>query len=120
PFPTDDFEVGAVADPEDPAPYRNPVSLEKEFEQFEQIKLEDVMRIVRDPRWSDDRSGYGHVAQLRDDLADPSLATLWVAPTSAATAPYTPIAIGTQELPVEFTQHRYLTAGSSGDYLSPE
>jgi dipeptidase len=120
PFPTADFAVGQDADPEDPAPYRNPVSLEEEFAQLAPVKLEDVMRIVRDPRWSDDRAGYGQVAQLRDDLADPSLATLWVAPTAAATAPYTPIAIGTQDLPVEYTQHRYLTAEASSTYLAPE
>ncbi|MGO1592682.1 MAG: C69 family dipeptidase [Ancrocorticia sp.] len=120
PFPTDEFEVGTVASPDDTAPYRNPVSLEEEFEQLDDIKLEDVMRIVRDPRWSDDRSGYGHVAQLKDDLADNSLATLWVAPTAAVTAPYTPIAIGTQDLPEEFSQHRYLTAGASENYIDPE
>nr|WP_211239590.1 C69 family dipeptidase [Jiangella gansuensis] len=120
PFPTAEFAVGQDADPEDPAPYRNPVSLEEEFAKLAPVKLEDVMRIVRDPRWSDDRSGYGHVAELRSDLADPSLATLWVAPTAAATAPYTPIAIGTEDLPVEYTQHRYLTAEASSTYLSPE
>lgn len=120
PFPTDEFAVGQDADPDDPAPYRNPVSLEAEFAELAPVRLEDVQRIVRDPRWSDDRSGYGHVAQLRDDLADPSLATLWVAPTAAATAPYTPIAIGTEELPVEYSQHRYLTAESSSTYLSPQ
>ncbi|MFC7403596.1 C69 family dipeptidase [Georgenia alba] len=120
PFPTEEFDVGQVADPEDPAPYRNPISLEREFAGLgDQIRLEDVMRIVRDPRWSDDRSGYGHVAQLPADV-DPALRTLWVAPTAAATAPYIPIAIGTEELPVEYTQHRYLTAEASSTYLSPE
>lgn len=78
------------------------------------------MRLVRDPRWSDDRSGYGHVAELRDDLAHPHLATLWLAPTASATAPYIPVAIGTQDLPVEYTQHRYLTADAAGTFLSPE
>lgn len=120
PFPTDEFEIGEVMDPENPAPYRNPISLENEFYELEDITLEDVMRIVRDPRWSDDRAGYGHVAQLKDDLADPALATLWVAPTAAATAPYIPIAIGTEDLPIEYTQHRYLTAGASEGYIDAE
>ncbi|MHA3725018.1 C69 family dipeptidase [Leucobacter sp. HY1910] len=119
PFPTEAFDIGDVADAQDPAPYRHPVSLEAEFAQLAPAKLEDVMRIVRDPRWSDDRSGYGHVAQLRDDLPDPSLTTLWVAPTAAATAPYIPISIGTTELPIELSQHRYLTAGASATYLDP-
>lgn len=120
PFPTDEFDSGQDAHPDDPAPYRNPVSLENEFAELDDVTLEDMMRIVRDPRWSDDRAGYGHVAELRDDLTDPSLATLWVAPTAAATSPYIPIAIGTEDLPVEFTQHRYLTAAASEDYLEPE
>ncbi|OUZ11715.1 peptidase U34 [Aeromicrobium sp. PE09-221] len=119
PFPTDPFEVGEVADPEDPAPYRNPISLEAELQELAPVSLQDMMRLVRDPRWSDDRSGYGQVAELRSDLADPRLATLWLAPTSAVTAPYTPIAIGTESLPEELTQHRYLTAEASGTYLDP-
>lgn len=119
-FPTADFDVNAVADPEDPAPYRNPVSLEKEFEELDDVLLEDVMRIVRDPRWSDDRAGYGHVAQIDGEIEDPNLHTLWLAPTAAVTAPYIPIAIGMEDLPVEYSQHRYLTEGSSADYMDPE
>src|SRR5699024_2112161 len=121
PFPADSFEPNETADAEDEAPYRNPMSLEEEISMLgDSITLEDMMRLVRDPRWSDDRSGYGHVAQLRDDLPDPRLATLWLAPTASATAPYIPISIGTQELPVEYSQHRYLTAEASSTYLHPE
>lgn len=121
PFPTGEFAPHETADAEDEAPYRNPLSLEDEIAELgDSVRLEDLMRLVRDPRWSDDRSGYGHVAELRDDLPDSRLATLWVAPTAAATAPYIPIAIGTDELPVEYSQHRYLTADSSAEYLAPE
>lgn len=120
PFPTKSFPVGKKADPKDPAPYRNPVSLEAEFRELGKVRLEDMMRIVRDPRWSDDRSGYGQVAEIDPDLKDPRLATLWMAPTAAVTAPYIPVAIGSGKLPVEYTQHRYLTARASADYLDPE
>lgn len=120
PFPTKSFPVGKNADPEDPSPYRNPVSLEKEFAELGKVRLEDMMRMVRDPRWSDDRSGYGHVAELDPDPSDPRLTTLWMAPTAAVTAPYIPVAIGTGKLPVEYTQHRYLTADASAEYLDPE
>src|SRR5699024_2697407 len=120
-FPTDDFEPNEVADADDEAPYRNPISLANEIATLgDSITLEDMMRLVRDPRWSDDRSGYGQVAQLRDDLPDPRLATLWLAPTASATAPYIPISIGTEELPVEYAQHRYLTADAASTYLAPE
>lgn len=120
PFPTDEFEPNEQADAEDEAPYRHPISLENEIATMGDVSLEDMLRLVRDPRWSDDRGGYGHVAELRDDLADPSLATLWLAPTAAATAPYIPIAVGSDQLPIEFSQHRYLTADSAAEYLDPE
>lgn len=121
PFPTDEFEPNETADPQGEAPYRNPISLEEEIATLgDSIALEDMMRLVRDPRWSDDRSGYGQVAELRDDLPDPRLATLWLAPTAAATAPYIPISIGTENLPAEYSQHRYLTAEASSAYLDPE
>lgn len=121
PFPAEEFDPNEPADPEDPAPYRNPISLEEEIEAHgEDITFEDMLRLTRDPRWSDDRAGYGQVAELRDDLADPSLGTLWLAPTAAATAPYIPIAIGAEELPAEYTQHRYLTSESPSTYLDPE
>lgn len=121
PFPTGEFAPNETADPEDEAPYRNPVSLEEEIGELgEDVRLEDMLRLVRDPRWSDDRSGYGQVAELRDDLPDNQLATLWLAPTAAATAPYIPLAIGSDELPEEYSQHRYLTADSASTYLAPE
>lgn len=119
PFPAEEFDVGQVVDPDDPAPYRHPLSLEAELAELAPVTLQDMMRLVRDPRWSDDRSGYGQVAQLRSDLTDPRLQTLWLAPTAAVTAPYIPIAIGTESLPEELTQHRYLTAGSSATFLDP-
>lgn len=119
PFPADAFDVGEVVDAQDPAPYRHPLSLEEELQELAPVTLQDMMRLVRDPRWSDDRAGYGHVAQLRTDLADPRLNTLWLAPTAAITAPYIPIAIGTEALPEELSQHRYLTAEASGSYLDP-
>ncbi|MGG7463898.1 C69 family dipeptidase [Plantibacter sp. YIM 135347] len=120
PFPTEPFDVGQDADPSDTAPYRNPVSLEAELQSMDELTLQDAMRYVRDPRWSDDRSGYGQVAELRDDLPDPGLQTLWVAATAAVTAPYIPVMIGTEDVPVQYAQHRYLTAGASASYLSPE
>lgn len=120
PFPGAPVPVGGVADPADPSPYRHPPSLEAEFRRLAPVTLQDVQRIVRDPRWSDDRSGYGHVAELADDLPDPGLRTLWVAVTAAATAPYVPFHIGTTEVPVEYRQHRYLTHDSASEYLDPQ
>lgn len=120
PFPTDEFAVGTVASADDTAPYRNPLSLEEELRSMDALTLEDAMRFVRDPRWSDDRAGYGQVAEIRSDVEDAGLHTLWLAPTAAVTAPYVPIMIGSQEVPVEYSQHRYLTSGAASTYLEPE
>ncbi|TCP54324.1 peptidase C69-like protein [Tamaricihabitans halophyticus] len=120
PFPGESFELGEVADEQDESPYRHPPSLEAEFRELGDVRLEDMMRIVRDPRWSDDRAGYGQVAELDDSLADPYLNKLWVAVTSAVTTPYVPFYIGSRSVPVEFRQHRYLTHNSASEYLDPE
>ncbi|MCP3803638.1 C69 family dipeptidase [Allokutzneria sp. A3M-2-11 16] len=120
PFPGAPFAVGAKISPDDEGPYRHPPSLEAEFRRLAPVTLQDVMRIVRDPRWADDRAGYGHVAELDASVRDPELATLWVAVTSAVTAPYLPVHIGTRSVPPEYRQHRYLTHNSARTYLDPE
>ncbi|WP_433869319.1 C69 family dipeptidase [Saccharopolyspora sp. CA-218241] len=106
--------------PDDEAPWRHPPTLEQELRALGEVTLTDMQRMVRDPRWSDDRAGYGHVAELRDDLPHPDLATLWVANTAAITAPYIPFHIGAATVPPEYSQHRYLTSGAAADYLDPE
>lgn len=106
--------------PTDPAPWRHPPTLEDELRRMNRVSLVDMQRMVRDPRWSDDRSGYGQVAELSSDLAHPELATLWVANTAAVTAPYIPYHIGASSVPPEYRQHRYLTSDSASDYLDPE
>lgn len=105
---------------DDEAPFRYPPRLEEELQEMAPMSLQDMQRMVRDPRWSDDRSGYGQVAHLQEDLADPDLATLWVAPTAAVTAPYIPWHIGAEEIPPEYSQHRYLTSGAAAGYVDPE
>ncbi|WP_249124773.1 C69 family dipeptidase [Saccharopolyspora erythraea] len=106
--------------PTDEAPWRHPPTLEDELRQLGRVSLVDMQRMVRDPRWSDDRSGYGQVAELRPDLPHPDLATLWVANTAAVTAPYIPFHIGAATVPPEYSQHRYLTSGAAAEYLNPE
>lgn len=113
PFP------GQPGDDED-APYRYPPDREKELKELAPVSLDDMKRLVRDPRWSDDRSGYGQAAALNKDVAHPDLNTLWVAPTASVTAPYIPFHIGTDEIPPEYSQHRYLTSGAADSYLDPE
>lgn len=83
-----------------------------------------MMKLVRDPRVSTERSGYGEVAQLRDTTHS-GLNLLWVAPTGSVTAPFVSYHIGINKVIPEYGIHRYLfrDAGSTfpnAEYQSQE
>ena len=80
----------------------------------------DLMERVRDPRVVDDDSGYGQVVSLRGDHPDPDLIRMWVAPTGSVTAPFNVWWLGTQDIPMEYAQHRYLTKDSASTFLNPD
>lgn len=96
--------------------FRYPPTLEAEIEALGSIGLPDMMALVRDPRWSNDGSGYGQVAQLRSGVR-PELATLWMSITGAVASPFVPVPLGAEDVPPEYKQHRYLTADSDTDFL---
>ncbi|MFZ4451443.1 S-layer homology domain-containing protein [Salibacterium aidingense] len=98
---------------------RDPHAREEELHDMTDLSLEDMMAYVRDPRWSNDFSGYGQVAHIRPDV-DSELQTLWLATTGAVTTPYVPIPIATEEVPPEFLQHRYMTKDSDSDFLADD
>jgi dipeptidase len=94
--------------------------LEEELaDELAPVSLEDMLAYVRDPRWSHDRSGYGQVAQLRDQR-HPELHALWAAVTGSVTTPYVPIYIGADDVPPEFKQHRYLTSDAAASWLAAD
>ncbi|WP_129662694.1 C69 family dipeptidase [Phytoactinopolyspora endophytica] len=106
----------------DTHPWGNNVQGELEEElakELAPVSLEDMMAYVRDPRWSHDRSGYGHVAQL-SDVEHPELNALWTAVTGAITTPYVPVYIGAEDVPPEFKQHRYMTKGAAAEWLAAD
>ncbi|GAB3799404.1 hypothetical protein [Virgibacillus kimchii] len=86
------------------------------------MSLENILALVRNPRWSNDQAGYGQVAHIRPDVHK-DLQTLWVAITGAVTTLYVPIPIPIvtkpSAVPPEFVQHRYLTKYSASEPLSP-
>ncbi|MEX0928589.1 MAG: C69 family dipeptidase [Balneolales bacterium] len=96
---------------------RMPHKREAELKKMAPVGLEDMLAHVRDPRWSNDLSGYGQVAHLRAGIDD-ELQTLWLAVTGAVTTPFVPIPIATQKVPPEFLQHRYLTKNSDSRFLA--
>lgn len=94
--------------------------LERELaKELAPVSLADMMAYVRDPRWSHDRSGYGHVARLRP-VKHPDLNALWTAVTGAVTTPYVPIYIGANDVPPEYKQHRYLTHDAASTHIAAD
>ena len=99
--------------------FRYPPRLEEEITAMAPISVADMMALVRDPRWSNDGSGYGQVAHLRSGL-HPDLGVLWMSITGAVASPFVPVWLGVQDLPPEYKQHRYMTKASDWAFLDPE
>lgn len=120
-----DPEAGGAFDPQQVyAASATPSSTVQEFEarlrELAPVSLPAFMAVVRDPAVSSDTNGYGQVAELRDDLAHPELARLWVAPTGSVTAPFIPWHIGVTGVPPEFRKHRYLYRDAGSEFLNAE
>ena len=102
------------------SPERSPRSdMERELWAAAPIDLRRMMNAVRDPRISMDSTGYGQVAQLKDNgRSDMNL--LWIAPTQSVTAPFIPYWIGVQKIAPQFGKHRYLTKGEARKFLTTD
>jgi len=94
-------------------------AMEKELRVAAPIDLRRMMNAVRDPRISQDTTGYGQVAQLRGG-GRPEMHLLWIAPTGSVTAPFVPYRIGVQRIAPQFGKHRYLTKGEASAFLTPD
>lgn len=91
-------------------------AMEQELRAAAPIDLREMMDAVRDPRISMDSTGYGQVAQLRDN-GRPEMNLLWIAATGSVTAPFIPYRIGVAEIAPQFGKHRYLTKGEATRFL---
>jgi LPXTG-motif cell wall-anchored protein len=99
--------------------YRYPPLLEEEIEGLAPVGVAQMMALVRDPRWSNDGSGYGQVAHLRQSVR-PELGVLWMSITGAVASPFVPIHVGVEEIPAEYKQHRYMTKDADRAFLDSE
>lgn len=99
--------------------FRDPPLLEAEIRAMAPLRLEDVMALVRDPRWSNDGAGYGQVAHLGPE-SHPELGTLWMSITGAVASPFVPVPLGARTVPPEYKQHRYMTSASDDRFLDAE
>lgn len=82
------------------------------------ICLEDMIAIVRTTEATDDRSGYGQVAHLRDNVHR-ELGVLWLATSCPVTTPFVPLRLGITDVPPEYKRHRYLTEGEAAGFMDP-
>ena len=99
---------------------RSPRSdMERELRAAAPVDLRQMMNAVRDPRISMDSTGYGQVAQLKDN-GRPDMNLLWIAPTQSVTAPFIPYRIGVQGIAPQFGKHRYLTKGEATRFVTPD
>ena len=101
-------------------PERHPRSaMERELRAAAPIDLRQMMDAVRDSRISMDSTGYGQVAQLRDN-GHPDMNLLWIAPTQSVTAPFIPYRIAVRKIAPQFGKHRYLTKGEARKFLTED
>ena len=84
------------------------------------VSVRDMMTVVRNPAAADERSGYGHVVSLHEDMDNPELATLWAAATTPVSAPFIPYRLGVQKVPPEYQRHRYLTSNEAAAFQDPD
>jgi hypothetical protein len=82
----------------------------------EKIGLADVMWAIRTEKLTGDTAGYGQVVPLLHPRHD-ALRHLWHTQVGAVAAPFVPVFIGMRDVPEEYRQHRYLTAGEDSRFL---
>ena len=82
----------------------------------EKIGVEDMIWAVRTEKLTGDTAGYGQVVPLAH-AADPALRIVWHAACGALAAPFSPVFLGQDTIPLEYGPHRYLTAGESHRFL---
>ncbi|HEY4162472.1 MAG TPA: C69 family dipeptidase, partial [Dongiaceae bacterium] len=82
----------------------------------EKIGIADIMWAVRTEKLTGDTAGYGQVVPLHHPRHD-ALRMLWHTPIGAIAAPFVPIFMGMREVPEEYRQHRYLTAGEASRFV---
>lgn len=85
-------------------------------ERPEKIGLADVIWAIRTEKLTGDMAGYGQVVPLHHPKYD-ALRHLWHAQIGAMAAPFTPVFMGTLDVPEEYRQHRYLTVGESARFV---
>jgi dipeptidase len=81
----------------------------------QKIGIDDIMWAVRTEKLTGDTAGYGQVVPLHHPSND-ALRYLWHTQVGAVAAPFVPVFMGMRDVPEEYRQHRYLTAGEDSRF----
>lgn len=90
--------------------------MSKRADRPEKIGIADIIWAVRTEKLTGDTAGYGQVVPLHHPRHD-ALRMLWHTQVGAIAAPFVPIFMGMREVPEEYRQHRYLTAGEDSRFV---
>ncbi|WP_374311005.1 C69 family dipeptidase [Dongia sp.] len=82
----------------------------------EKIGIADIFWAVRTEKLTGDTAGYGQVVPLYGEVPT-DLRMLWHTQVGAVAAPFAPVFMGVTQVPEEYRQHRYLTAGESARFV---
>lgn len=82
----------------------------------QKIGIDDIFWAVRTEKLTGDTAGYGQVVPLYGKVAT-ELRMLWHTQVGPIAAPFVPVFMGISDVPEEFRQHRYLTAGESARFI---
>ena len=82
----------------------------------EKIGLRDIINFLRTPKLTGDTAGYGQIVPLVGKV-DADLRMMWHAHVGAVAAPFVPVFLGMESVPVEFRQHRYLSDGEAARFV---
>jgi hypothetical protein len=79
------------------------------------ITFEDIVWAISTERLTGDTAGYGQIVPL-ETPNDDRLRYLWHCPVGPVAAPFVPVFLGSDTIPVEYGPHRYLTEGEAARF----
>lgn len=81
------------------------------------VTVKDAIEANRHPEITRESAGYGQVAHLRSDIPA-ELTVLWTTVAPPIASPLIPLNHLTEDVPVEYKKHRYLTEGEAARFVS--
>ena len=80
------------------------------------ISFKEILWALRTSKLTGDTAGYGQIVPLLKQSHNSSR-FLWHAPIGAIASTFSPVFIGQNNVPLEFSKHRYLTTGEAHRFM---